>query len=45
MTIWIIAGAAAFGAFVGLVFGVSIGAGAKADQDFQDYLRDKNSEI
>lgn len=45
MTIWIIAGAAAFGAFVGLMFGVSIGAGARSDKDFQDYIRDKNSEI
>lgn len=45
MTIFIIAGTAAFGVIVGLIFGAAIGAGARTDQDFQDYIRDKNSEI
>lgn len=39
MTIFIIAGAAAFGVIVGLIFGASIGAGARSDRDFEEYAK------
>lgn len=39
MTIFMIAGAAAFGAIVGLFFGAAIGAGARSDQDFEEYAK------
>ena len=37
MTILSIAGAAAAGLFLGLLFGASIGAGARSDRDFEEY--------
>ena len=45
MTIFVIAGAAAAGLIVGLNFGAAIGGGARAEQDFQDYIHKNDSEI
>lgn len=33
------------GLFIGLLFGGSLAAGARADQDFQDYVNRKDREL
>lgn len=42
----ILAGIACLLSFgLGLILGASIGAGARAEQDFQEYIHEKDSEI
>ena len=46
MNIFYIAGATALAGFiVGLLLGVAVGGGARADQEFQEYVDKKNSDL
>lgn len=45
MAIWLVIFLAALSGFIGLLIGAAIGGGARADEDFQEYVREKKSEI